>query len=393
MEYRTSTSTVVVGGGIMGATTLWELARRGAPAMLFEARAFGHESTGKSAAIVRMHYSNPAVVRMALRGRQAFAELPELLGCAPVYRRAGWLFLVDEEGADVARRNREMQLAEGSASVELDLAELERLVPGIRLEEIAYALFEEDSGFADPIAATKAYADAAKREGAYAFEQTPVERIETANGRVTGVIVKGQRIACERVVLAAGAWSKKLAADVGVDLPMEITREQDVIYETGVTAAVPVAISDQADRIYLRPLVEEGPSLLLVGRGFPKQYELVDPDDYDHDVDETFDDDVRTRAVGRIPRLDGMRMVDSRVGLYSVPPDWHPLLGPVDGVEGLVLATGGSGHCFKLGPAIGEMVAGAIVGEPVDYADISLFNLDRFAKGTMFVSTFGGNRG
>ena len=87
-----------------------------------------------------------------------------------------------------------------------------------------------------------------------------------------------------------------------------------------------------------------------------------------------------------------MRLRDGRVGLYDVTPDWHPLLGPVDGVEGLILATGGSGHCFKLGPAIGEMVVGDMLGAPVEYADIGLFAPSRFEAGSPFRSTYGGNR-
>ena len=87
-----------------------------------------------------------------------------------------------------------------------------------------------------------------------------------------------------------------------------------------------------------------------------------------------------------------MKAVVGRVGLYDVTPDWHPLLGPVDGIEGLFLATGGSGHCFKLAPAIGELVAGAIIGKPVDYASVETFSLSRFAEARELGSSYGGNR-
>jgi glycine/D-amino acid oxidase-like deaminating enzyme len=87
-----------------------------------------------------------------------------------------------------------------------------------------------------------------------------------------------------------------------------------------------------------------------------------------------------------------MRRVGGRVGLYDVTPDWHPILGPVEGLDGLFLATGGSGHCFKLGPAIGELVAGAVLGLQTGYADVRDFSLARFAEGREFRSTYGGNR-
>jgi len=265
-------------------------------------------------------------------------------------------------------------------------------VPGLRPEGIALGILEEASGFADPVAATLALIDAATRDGATAQEGRWVERIDVAGGRVTGVLCDGGRIACERVVLAAGAWSRALAAGVGVDLPITVTREQDVVFDTAPEAPVRVAVSDQADRIYFRPLVESGPSLLLAGRGFPKEYEIVEPDGYDLRVTDAYAHALLADVAARIPRFDDMRPAEGRVGLYAVTPDWHPFLGPIEDVEGLVLATGGSGHCFKLGPAIGEMVVAQMMGEPVGYADPADLALDRLARGRPLASTFGGNR-
>ena len=82
----------------------------------------------------------------------------------------------------------------------------------------------------------------------------------------------------------------------------------------------------------------------------------------------------------------------ARLGLYDITPDWHPYLGPTSALEGLLLFTGGSGHGFKIAPAMAEMLAAAYCGEPVDYADVNHFSLDRFGRGERFVSTYGGNR-
>lgn len=379
---------VVVGGGILGAATLWELAARGVDAALFERASFAQESTGKSAAIVRMHYSNAPVVRMAVRSRDALMNLPETLGCDSVYTRSGWLFLLDESERQHAITNRQMQLGEGAISREVPLDELSDLIPGIEIGGLGHALFEADSGFADPVATTIAYLRAAQGLGAALNENVGVDRILVKNGAVTGVETGGRRILCGSVVLAAGAWSVQLADNIGLRLPVEITREQDVIYETS-SANVAVAVSDQADRIYFRPLSS---TELLVGRGYPKPYEVVDPNGYDTTIDEGFEADVRARLIRRIPSLSPVRTLGSRVGLYSVTPDWHPLLGPVESVRGLYLATGGSGHSFKLGPAIGEMLASCVLGLPIGYADIRLFALERFERGMSLTSTYGGNR-
>jgi glycine/D-amino acid oxidase-like deaminating enzyme len=373
---------IVVGGGILGATTFWELAREEIDVLLLEAQRFGGGSTAKSAAIVRCHYSNPEVVRMAVRSREALRRLPLLLDCEPVYTRTGWLFLVDEADAELAVANAEMQEGEGLDAVDVD--DLQEVLPGVDETGIAYALYEPESGYADPVATTTAYVEAGRRAGGVARENAIVESIEIDAGKVRGARVAGELLECDALVLAAGPWSATL-----FELPLEITREQDVVFETAPEATVPCAVSSQVDRVYLRPYPD---GRLLVGRGFPKEYEHADPDGYDDTVDEAFERDVRDRITRRLPRLAGMRRVDGRTGLYDVTPDWHPLLGPVPGVDGLHLATGGSGHCFKLGPAIGELVANELLGRKLNYADITSFSVSRFAEGRPFRSTYGGNR-
>jgi sarcosine oxidase, subunit beta len=378
----TGASVIVVGGGILGATTFWELACEGIDVLLLEARRFGGGSTAKSAAIVRCHYSNPEVVRMAVRSREALRQLPLRLDCEPVYTRCGWLFLVDEADAQLALANADMQ--EGEGLITVDVEDLQEVLPGVDERGIAYALYEPESGYADPVATTNAYVEAGRRAGGNARDGTPVEALVIEGDKLRGVHVGGDLLECDALVLAAGPWSATL-----FDLPLEITREQDVVFETASEPAVPCAVSSQVDRVYLRPA---GNGRLLVGRGFPKEYEQVDPADYVDGIDAEFEQDVHDRVAARLPHLAGMRAVEGRVGLYDVTPDWHPLLGPVPEVEGLHLATGGSGHCFKLGPAIGELVANELMGRKLKYADIASFSVTRFAEGRELRSTYGGNR-
>ncbi len=229
---------IVVGGGILGATTACELARGGLDVLLLEAGRFGEQSTGKSAAIVRCHYSNPEVVRMALRSRETLRRLPLLLECDPVYTRCGWLFLVDEESAAVALANAEMQDEEGLETYEV--LDLQQFLPGAEEAGIGLALHEPDAGFADPVATTNAYVEALKGFEGRALEGTPVEQVVVEGDRVRGVRVAGELVECDSLVLAAGPWTLKLAADIGLELPLEITREQDVVFETTTRARPPV---------------------------------------------------------------------------------------------------------------------------------------------------------
>ena len=383
-------SVIVVGGGIIGAATAWSLAAEGVDVLLLEAGRFGRASTGKSAAIVRCHYSNPEVVRMAVHSRERYRQLPIYLECGPVYTRTGWLFLVDAANAPVAAENAVMQDLEGLDTVEVD--SLEDYLPGVDPTGIAYALYEPDSGFADPVAATEAYIVDMRRSGGEAREGVRVEGIEVERGKVRGVRAGGELLACETVVLAAGPWSLGLGRTAGIELPLEITREQEVIFATRPEKPVTCTVSSQVDAIYFRPAPERGAGHLLIGRGFPKEYENVDPDRYETEGDQAFEQDVRERLINRVPHLADVRRTGGVAGLYDVTPDWHPVLGASGEVENLVLACGGSGHCFKLAPAIGELVASSILGNKLRYADVASFSVGRFAGGREFRSTYGGNR-
>jgi glycine/D-amino acid oxidase-like deaminating enzyme len=382
---------VVVGGGIIGAASAWALAHEDVDVLVLEAGRIGDGMTSTSPAIVRCHYSNPEVVRMAVHSREFFRQLPLHLECDPVYHRTGWLFLVDESDAAQAVANVEMQDEEGLDAVDVD--DLQEVLPGIDPAGIAYAVYEPDSGYVDAVPATEAYVAAMRRLGGDVREGARVESIEVAGGKVRGVRVGGEVLPCETVVLAAGPWSLALGRTAGADLPLEITREQVVTYDAGPEPAIPCAVSSQIDRVYMRPAPESGENCFRAGRGFPKEYKPGDPDSYDSEVEDTFEADVRERVVGRVPRLEGMRRVGGVVGLYDVTPDWHPILGRTPDVEGLVLATGGSGHCFKLAPAIGDLVAASVLDGKVRFADVETFSVERFAEGRELRSTYGGNRG
>jgi glycine/D-amino acid oxidase-like deaminating enzyme len=381
---------IVVGGGIFGAATAWALAHEGADVLVLEAGRIGGGMTSKSGAIVRCHYSNPEVVRMAVHSREFYRQLPLHLDCDPVYHRTGWLFIVDESEAAQAVANVEMQDLEGLDSV--DVEDLDEVLPGIDRAGVAYAVFEPDSGFVDAVPATEAYIEAMRRLGGEAREGARVESIEVEGGKARGVRVGGELLPADTIVLAAGPWSLALGRTAGIELPLEITREQGVIFDTGPETVIPCVVSSQVDRAYMRPAPEFGENCLRAGLGYPKPYEQVDPNVYDPEVDDSFEADVRGRVVGRVPRFEEMRRVGGVVGLYDVTPDWHPILGRTE-VEGLVLATGGSGHCFKLAPAIGDLVAASVLEGKVKFADVETFSVERFAEGRELRSTYGGNRG
>jgi glycine/D-amino acid oxidase-like deaminating enzyme len=213
---------------------------------------------------------------------------------------------------------------------------------------------------------------------------------------VVGASTSRGDIEAEAVVISAGAWSKALSATCGVNLPIEMSLEQELIVAADAESAPVCCVSSLIDAIYLRPFpaasTPDGKVGVLLGRGYPKEYETVDPDNVPAKTTPEFESELRERVARRQPQLAAAPTVSSRAAVYDFTPDWHPVLGPTKQAAGLYFATGGSGHGFKLGPAIGEMVASAHVNQPVRYASVEPFSVDRFAAGELFTAAYGGNR-
>jgi glycine/D-amino acid oxidase-like deaminating enzyme len=387
---------LVIGGGIMGAATAFELASRGVDTILVDRGDFGHGDTAKTAGVVRMNYSNAEVVRMALRGLETFRDFPQRVGGPAVFTQSGYIFLVPPDAVDRARVNAAMQRAEGVVTNEVSPSAIADLLPGARSDGVAALYHEPLSGFADAVAAVNGYVAAAARLGARTWPSMTVERIRTADGRATGAATSAGEIDAGTVILAAGAWSASLAATCGVEIPVEFSLEQELIVAADPATAPLTCVSNLVEATYLRPfpaiVTPAGTVGALLGRGFPKSYDPVDPDHLPADVLPEFESDLRHRIDERQPGLGNAPVVASRTAVYDITPDWHPILGPTRQLADLVLVTGGNGHGFKLSPAFGEMVAASLVGAPVDYASLDSFSLDRFARGRLHVAAYGGNR-
>jgi sarcosine oxidase subunit beta len=387
---------LVIGGGIMGAATAFEVASRGVDTILVDRGKFGHGDTAKTAGIIRTNYSNPEVVRMALRGREIFASFSQHVGGPNVFTQAGYIFLVPEHAVERATQNAALQRAEGALVEEIDAEAVSDYLPGALSDGIAVAFHEPRSGYAEPQSVVDGYVSAARAAGARTWDHLEATRILTEEGRVSGAATARGDILAGTVVIAGGALSSKLALTCGVTVPMDYSLEEELIVAADPATAPIMAVSDMVEATYLRPFplakAPEGTVGTLLGRGFPKDYDPVEPDKMPAAGAPKFEADLRERICRRQPGLRDAPVIESRVAVYDITPDWHPIVGPTDRLPGLVFATGGSGHGYKLGPAIGEMVAGSIVGDLVPYASMKAFSLDRFDRGDVFRAAYGGNR-
>ncbi len=387
----TTYDVVVVGAGITGASTAYHLKKRGVGRVLLvdrEVPAAG--GTGKSAAIMRQHYSNPLLVRLSKASIGMLSALPQEIGRSGGYVRDGYYFILNEKMMAGAKANVAMQHDVGVDTRFLASGEIESLCPWLNRDGVAAVIHEPDGGYADPVQSTEAYVHGFSALGGEFREKAPVRALLRSGDRITGVAFDTEEVDAGSVVNAAGPWAGSLAASAGIELSMRTVREQDTIWEARAGRPVPTgSVSNGVDAIYLRTLTERR---FVIGRGFPKEYHDVDPYNYKLTADDSFIADVQTRMERRFPPLAGARLVSAYAALYDVALDWYPYAGARAGLGGYFDASGGSGHGFKIGPAIGRELADWIVDERTS-ADFARLSYDRVAQGALFTQAYGGNRG
>jgi sarcosine oxidase, subunit beta len=381
---------IVVGAGISGAATAYHLAKAGAKTLLIERGEPASGGTGKSAAIIRQSYSTPLLVRLARASITMFEDARVELGKDAGFVQDGYCFVVSRDMLEGAKKNVAMQKGLGIVNEWSEGPGFPQHLPDINPEGIAGIVYEPHGGYADPVQATEAYVDAFRTIGGEFRARTPVRRLLREGDRITGVELDNGEVNAKHVVNAAGPWARPLATSAGLDLPMRSVREQDTVWQVPAGRAVPkTSVSMGVDACYYRPL---GSGRFIIGRGFPKEYSDVDPYNYKTSADHDFISDVQTRVERRFPAFAGMKLIEAYAALYDVTPDWYPLVGPRSGVAGYADFSGGSGHGFKIAPAIGrELAEWLLTGKVAD--DFRQFSHDRIAQGNLFVQSFGGNRG
>lgn len=371
---------VVIGGGCTGASVAFHLTQAGAGrVVLLEKGALASGPTGRSTAIVRQHYSNEVTARMALESLRVFQAWGDRVGGSCGFVRTGFLVGVREADRGALEGNVALQRSVGIDARLVGADELRRLEPALFTEDLVAAAYEPEAGYCDPVATTTSLADAARARGARILQGREATGLRLAGGRVAGVDTAAGPIAAPAVAIAAGPWARRLAAGVGVSLPIEPSRHPVCAFRRPPDfARAPMIYADFVNQFYMRPETGE---LCLVGSIDPGDAaHLADPDRYNEGVDLETITDYGARVSRRYPVLERGFSRGGWAGIYDVTPDWHPILDAIEEVPGLFVAAGFSGHGFKLCPAVGAMMAGLVTGGRRD-PRLDFFRADRFRAG------------
>ncbi len=363
---------VVVGGGVMGASTAFHLAEAGVDVLLAERDTLGSGSTSRAAGGVRTQFSDPVNIALSVRS----LELLERFGTRPGgeidLRRHGYLFLLDNP-ADVAEFTSSIALQNSlglTGNRMVPVEEAVELSPPVSPNGLLAAAYSPDDGHCTPEAVVQGYARGARQFGARILQHCPVTGISLSGGEITGVSTSSGFISTSTVVCTAGAWSSAVGDMVGVSLPVRPLRRQ-IRTTTPISwlpSRLPLTI-DFSSSFYFH-LEGQG---LLIG--------MSDPEEefgYNTQMSDSWLGRLGEAVSLRAPRLAEVGLARGWAGLYEVSPDHNAMVGEATSVSRFLYATGFSGHGFQHGPAIGEVLRDLVLGTTPGI-DVSALDAQRFA--------------
>jgi glycine/D-amino acid oxidase-like deaminating enzyme len=414
---------VIIGGGIVGVSTAYFLARRGVSVVLCEKGRIAGEQSGRNWGWVRQQGRSPVELPLMMRSLAIWQRLAAELGEDVGFRQAGSLYLA-ETPAELAGLEEWLPVARAHG---LDT----RILAGAALDAVlrssgptwAGALYTASDGRAEPNRVSAAIARGARRAGARIVTGCAVRGIERAAGRVAGAVTERGVVAARHIVCAGGAWTRLFCASLGVTVPqltvlgtVARTAPADAIVE-GEAWSPAIAIRRRADGGYtvahggsfLHPLT---PSSLRFARKFlpalrqshgsmrvalggdffrvlatPTRWRLDAPSPFERErvLDPAPEArvlrQVRAALVRFFPRIAAAPFVETWGGMIETSPDVLPIISAVAGLDGFTVATGFSGHGFGIGPGAGKLVADLVTGSAVP-DELSEFRLSRFFDGS-----------
>ena len=381
---RSTADVVVIGGGVIGCSILYNLASQGErDLVLLEQGVIGGGGTGRSQAICRMHYSNPVTTQLAWESLKLIRDFQEAVGGPSGFVRTGYLLVAGPEDREAMEQNVAMQRAQGVNTQAISPAEAMEVAPMLNLEDAAGVAYEPESGYADTYAVASTYARRAREMGAEVHLGVPVTGIRISQGRVEGVATPQGEVSTSTVVVAAGPWSKALLRGIGIEVPLRPVRHQVImLHRPQDLLPDHPTVGDLINRLSFRP---DSTNLTMIGYG---EEEEVDIDTYNQGVDTSVVSEAFSLVVRRCPLMAQAYFRGGWSGLFDVTPDWHPILDAVEGVEGLYCALGFSGHGFKLSPMVGVVMAELIAQGRATSVDITPLRWSRFREGDLLSSRY-----
>ena len=383
-ELPSSAKVVVIGGGVVGSSTAYHLAKFGwKDTILLERDQLTSGTTWHAAGLVSQLGPSAGVTKIRKYSLELYKKLEKEIDFSSGLKLNGALSIATTKGRwqELKRQATTAQLFDVNVEV-LNADQIKKIYPIINEKDVLGGIFMPGDGQADPIGVTNLLAKAAKKEGVKIFEKSPVEKIIKKNGRVAGVIVNGQTIECEYIVLATGMWSRQIGEDSGFSIPLYPAEHFYVITEgiNELPKNIPV-LRDFDDSLYLKE--DAGKMLIGIFEGksipaFNKTNRV--PEDFSYgEFPENFEhfEPYLEAALKRVPILEKAGIRKFFAGPESFTPDTNTLLGEVPGLRNLFACCGLNSIGIGSGGGVGKVTAEWIMNGHIN-EDLFIYDIKRF---------------
>lgn len=370
MNKRTA-DTIVVGGGVNGVATAYNLALRGMTDVVVLEKSYpGYGATGRCGGGIRQQWGLAENVVLARESVRIFENLSAELGFNVFFRQGGYLMLAYDE-RERALMNETIPL-HNSLDVPtrfLDVRDIAKMVPGLNLEGVVGAAFCPTDGTAYPYAVLWGYAEAARKLGARIYNYAEVQRVTRGTDGVYRVDTKDASFESPRLVNVAGARTREIAAQLGIDIPTHPVRHEIAVTEPLVSFLEPMVISPKKGFYFSQSMRGE-----VVGGIGGGEDELPS---HTHRSSPAFLFKYAAALREVFPGLGSARIIRQWAGSYDMSPDHRPIVGSVEGIDGYYHACGFSGHGFMLSPVVSKLLSELITAGTTSLP-IDDLNLERF---------------
>lgn len=370
---------VVIGGGVIGCSTAYNLAKLGAgKVVILEKSYLASGATGRCGAGMRMQWGSETNCLLSKESVTMLSNLSERLDVDVdiEFTQNGYLLLAyNEKMEEQFKKNLMVQKSLGIPSQWVTPQESLEIVPILNTKGVVGATYCAEDGHCNPFKVTEAYAQAARKLNVEIYTETEVQGIVTKNGKIIAVRTNKGDIKTDTVVNAAGGYAKTVGRMAGIELPIFPERHEILVTEPVEPLLGPMVMS-----FFHNLYCQQSPhGSFIMGIGHPNE-----PEGYDTRSSWQFLCDMAERVVDILPPLAGLNVVRQWAGLYDMCPDRTPILGNSPKLQRFFTAAGFSGHGFMISPITGQLMAEMVLGKPTAFP-IQMFDAGRFDRGELFV--------
>lgn len=360
---------VIIGGGVTGCGTAYNLAKKGVTdVVVLEKNFLSYGASGRCGGGIRQQFTTKANIKLAMESVRIFEGLSQELGIDIEYYQGGYLIITYEDEVDQFKKNVTLQNSLGLNSRYITPEEAREIVPYLNIDPIAGAAFCPTDGHANPFKVVQGYAEKAEEMGVEINTFTDVTDIVVEDSQIVAVKTDKGTIETGIVVNAAGGFSKDIAAMAGVDMPNKPYRHEILVTEPMEHLLDPMVISFKTG-IYFS---QQECGSIIGGIGDPEE-----PSSYNISGSLRFLKRMCKTMMELVPVFGHLNVLRQWAGFYDVTPDAQPVLGWTEGVKGLCQANGYSGHGFMIAPKVTELIAELLVDGKTSMP-IDDLNLNRF---------------